>query len=175
MLRNASCGIAFAVAALGAAGAAGAESAALTDGQILQYVQTVNRDEIGDAVLALRRAKSDAVKSFARHMRDDHAKSERVIADAARKAKIKLANSDVTAALKNAAEVGDKELKAAKDGDFDKLYAQAEAKMHDEVASTIQSKLLPAATSDAVKSVLSETLSTVQEHQRMAQDLAGKL
>jgi hypothetical protein len=43
------------------------------------------------------------------------------------------------------------------------------------VASTIQSKLLPAATSDAVKSVLSETLSTVQEHQRMAQDLAGKL
>jgi len=175
MLRNILYGAVLGGAVVAMAGPACAQSASLTDGQILQYVQTVNNGEIGDAKLAMRRSKSADVKAFAKHMLDDHSRSEKAISEAAKKAKMKLANSDVTAALKNEAEAGDKELKAAKDAEFDKQYVQAQAKMHGEVATTIQTKLMPAATSEAVKSALTQTLSTVQEHQRMAEDLAGKV
>jgi len=81
----------------------------------------------------------------------------------------------VTLTLKNEAGAGDKPLEAAKGTDFDKEYVKAQAKMHAEVATTLQSQLMPAATSDAVRSALSETLSTVQEHQRTREDLAGRL
>ena len=47
--------------------------------------------------------------------------------------------------------------------------------MHGEVADTIQNKFVPAATNDEMKSALSETLSTVQNHQKMAQDLSSKM
>jgi putative membrane protein len=156
-------------------GSASAQTAKLTDGQILEYVQTVNKGEVNDAKLALRRTKRDEVKAFAKHMQEDHSKSEAVLADLVKKAKIELSGSEASIALKNKAGAGDKELEAAKDADFDKEYAQAQAKMHAEVATTLQSQLMPAATSEAVKSALSETLSTVQEHQRMAEDLAGRL
>jgi putative membrane protein len=156
-------------------GSAIAQTAKLTDGQILAYVQTVNEGEVGDAKLALKRTKRDEVKAFAKHMQEDHSKSETVLADLVKKAKIKLAESEASIALKNKAGAGDKELEAVKDTDFDKQYARAQAKMHAEVATILQSQLMPAATSEAVKSALSETLSTVQEHQRMAEDLVGRL
>jgi putative membrane protein len=174
MPRMSLCGFALA-GLLCAASPASAQNAALNDGQILRFVQTVNEGEIGGARLAMKRAKSPDVKSLAKHMLDDHLKSEKVIAETARKAKMKLANSEESLSLKNQVGVGEKELKAAKGADFDKEYAQAQAKMHAEVATTLQSKMMPAATSDAVKSTLAQTLSTVQEHERMAQDVAGKL
>ena len=73
------------------------------------------------------------------------------------------------------AKSGDQELKAAKGTDFDKAYIDAQAKMHGEVADTIQNQLVPAATNDQMKSALSDTLSTVQNHEKMAKDLSGKM
>jgi putative membrane protein len=175
MLRNPLYGLVLAGSIFGASGTAFAQTAALNDGQILQYVQTVNESEISDARLALMRAKSAEVKAFAQHMLDDHSKSEKAIAALVGKAKIKLANSEVTATLKNAAEAGYKELKAVEGAGFDKQYARAQAKMHGEVATTLQSQLMPMAQSDAVKSILSEALSTVQEHQRSAHDLTSRV
>jgi putative membrane protein len=174
MLRNSLCGLALAGSLLSGS-AIFAQDASLSDGQILQVVQTVNKGEIADARVAMRKSKSPEVTSFAKQMIADHSKSERAIAELAEKAKIKLSNSDVALQLTNEAELGNKELESAAASDFDKQYARAQLKMHGEVATTLQAKLMPMAQSDAVKSVLSQTLSTVQEHQRAVQDLKGRV
>jgi putative membrane protein len=168
-------GSVLAAFSLGTASGAFAQAAKLKEGQILQYVQTVNEGEVRDAKLALSTAKTTEVKDFAKHMLADHSKSQKAIAELAKKAKIDLSTSEVTLTLENEAQAGEKALKSAEGADFDKQYAQAQAKMHAEVATILQSQLMPAATSEAVKCVLSETLTTVQEHQRMAEDLAARL
>jgi putative membrane protein len=184
MLRNAYYGVFIAVLAgtalagtalVGTANPALAQSPQITDGQILNYVQTVNKGEIADAKMALKRTKSGDVKSFAQAMIADHSNSEKTISQLARKNKIKPASSDFTKSLKKEAQDGDKQLKSKKGADFDKQYAQDEDKMHGEVADTIQNQLTPAASNDQVKSALADTLNTVRQHQQAAHDLQSKL
>jgi putative membrane protein len=147
----------------------------LSEGQIVKYLETVNHGEIADARMALRRSKDGDVKNFAKQMIKDHGASDKTMAGLARHLKLKPASSEPTTSLMSQAKTGDQELKAAKGADFNKAYIDAQAKMHGEVADTIQNQLVPAATSDELKSALSDTLSTVQDHEKMAQDLSGKM
>ena len=150
-------------------------SPSLSEGQIIKYLQKVNQGEITDARMALRRSKDADVKNFAKEMIKDHSANEKTMDALARHLKAKPATSEATTSLMQEAKSGDQELKAAKGTDFDKAYVDAQAKIHEEVAGAIQNQLVPAATSDDMKSALSETLSTVQNHQKMAQDLSGKM
>ncbi|MBV8183702.1 MAG: DUF4142 domain-containing protein [Hyphomicrobiales bacterium] len=147
----------------------------LSEGQIVKFLQTVNHGEITDARMALRRSKDADVKNFAKEMIKDHSTNEKTMAGLARQLKLKPASSDATNSLLSEAKSSDQELKAAKGTDFDKAYIDAQAKMHSDVANTIQTQLEPAATNDQMKSALGETLSTVQKHEKMAQDLSGKM
>ena len=150
-------------------------SPSLSEGQIVKYLQTVNGGEIADARMALRRSKDADVKNFAKEMIKDHSANEKTMAGLARRLKLKPASSEATTSLISEAKSGDHDLKAAKGADFDKAYIDAQAKMHGEVADTIQNQLVPAATNDQIKSALADTLSTVQSHEKMAQDLSGKM
>jgi len=168
----------IAVAALLAAAPAMSQStgaSSISEGQIVKYLQTVNHGEIADARMALRKSKDADVKNFANQMIKDHTANDRTMAKLSRQIKAKPASSDETKSLMSEAKSGDQELKSAKGKDFDKAYIDAQAKMHGEVADTIQNKFVPAATNDEMKSALSETLSTVQNHQKMAQDLSSKM
>jgi putative membrane protein len=170
------CGIAFAgILIASPAMSQSTASPSLSEGQIVKYLQTVNHGEITDARMALRRSKDADVKNFAKEMIKDHSANEKTMASLARQLKLKPASSEATTSLMSEAKSGDQELKGAKGTEFDKTYVDAQAKMHGEVADTIQNQLVPAATNDQLKSALSDTLSTVQKHEKMAQDLSGKM
>ena len=170
------CGMAIA-GILVAAPAMGQSTTApsVSEGQIVKYLQTVNHGEITDAKMALRRSKDADIKNFAKQMIKDHSANEKTMAGLARHLKLKPASSENTTSLMSEAKGVDQELKSAKGTDFDKAYIDAQAKMHGEVADAIQNQFVPAATSDDLKSALSETLSTVQNHEKMAQDLSSKM
>ncbi|MBV9568048.1 MAG: DUF4142 domain-containing protein [Hyphomicrobiales bacterium] len=169
-------GMAFA-GILAAASAMSQSTAApsISEGQILKYLQTVNHGEIADAKMALRRSKDADVKNFAKQMIKDHSANEKTMTNLARHLKVKPASGEATTSLMSEAKTVDQELKSAKGADFDKAYIEAQAKMHGEVADAIENQFIPAASSDDMKSSLSETLSTVQNHQKMAQDLSSKM
>jgi putative membrane protein len=169
------CGIAFAGTLMATPAMSQAPAPAVSEGQIVKYIETVNHGEIADAKMALRRSKDADIKNFAKEMIKDHGASDKKMTELARHLKLKPASSEETTSLMSEAKSGDKELRAAKGTDFDKAYIDVQAKMHGEVADTIQNQFVPAATSDEMKSALSDTRSTVQNHQKMAQDLANKM
>ena len=132
------CGIAFAGTLMATPAMSQAPAPAVSEGQIVKYIETVNHGEIADAKMALRRSKDADIKNFAKEMIKDHGASDKKMTELARHLKLKPASSEETTSLMSEAKSGDKELRAAKGTDFDKAYIDAQAKMHGEVADTIQ-------------------------------------
>ena len=147
----------------------------LGDGQLLQVLATVDSGEIQQAQVALTKASSPQVRNFASDMIEQHTRAKQMGAALSSRNGLALRPSPVSEKLeKQGADTLDK-LQRSDSREFDNTYMQAQVKQHDEVLNMLDDKLIPSASSAAVKQQLTEARSMVQQHLQHAKQLKDDL
>jgi putative membrane protein len=126
-------------------------------------------DEVKLGELAQQKSTSDRVKKFSQHMIDDHTKmNNEVQALAARKGVTLPKDISITQ------HAGYKLLSEKSGEGFDKSYISSMVKNHEEVMAAFQKEANNGGDAD-VKALASKALPAIQEHLRMARDIANEL
>lgn len=152
-----------------------AKATNLNDGQILAVAMAANTGEVEAAELARKNATSADVKQFAAMMMTHHRDAmskERQVQD---KAKVQIAENDVSTSIKNENDSALATLRNQSGKEFDRMYINAQVKMHRDVLQTIDRQLLPDASNNEVKSLLQEMRKNVASHLAKAEQLQKKL
>jgi len=140
----------------------------ITDGEILGVLSTVNQGEVKAGELARERSSTPAVDEFAQHMIDAHSQAQgKVLAVSG----LEPSASGVSRALEEQDRAEMAKLQILQGAEFDRAYAESQAKMHQQVLDTIDSTLLKQASSPEVKSLLETLRPQVAEHLTHAQQL----
>jgi putative membrane protein len=124
--------------------------------------------EVQMANLALQNAQSAEVKAFAQRMVTDHGKSNAELAELAT-----VKGTVLPTELAGKHQQGLEHLQELTGTEFDKAYMQHMAGDHGEAVSLFQ-KASTSATDSDVKAFATKNLPILQEHLRMAQQLAGR-
>jgi putative membrane protein len=141
--------------------------AAMSDAQILGFVDQVNRAEIEAGKLALTKTTSVAVRNFANMLVTDHEKAMAADKSFAAKQNITIAvDPDTSMAHSHDAEMV--KLHGLSGKDFDQEFAKAMADGHKSVIDKFNSDLIPDATTAALKAHLRAILPTLEKHERAA-------
>ena len=154
---------------------ASTETTPLTDDQIAKITSTVSEGEVEQAKVARQKAKDQRVKTFARHMIDQHTQAKQKTDKLAKKAEMKPADSTVSTDLDTRATQTLEQLKTAQATDFDKTYIEAQVTQHQEVLDLLNSKLIPAAQNADLKAQLEEQRTMVEEHLTQARQISESL
>ncbi len=144
---------------------------ALNDAQITKILECVDNGEIEQAKVAQKKLQDKRVKQFAKHMIQQHTKSEQKDTSVAKKENITPSDSPIAEELTGKANHVLEELKAADPASIDSLYIDAQARQHQEVLDLIDGHLLPSANDEKLRSLLGETRAMVQEHLAKAREL----
>jgi putative membrane protein len=144
------------------------KSAALTDGQIMQILATVDEGEIQQAQVALTKSSNTQVRAFADMMVGQHTTAKQQGQSLSAQTKVDPAPSPVANKLQSDAGKTLDKLNGADPSDFDKMYVKAQIKQHKDVLDLINDKLMPAAKDPMLKQQLTATQSMVQHHIDMA-------
>ncbi|OWJ60848.1 DUF4142 domain-containing protein [Inquilinus limosus] len=125
--------------------------------------------EISAAQVALEKASSDEVRSFARMMLDDHTKASEQLADAAKGQDLSLpvsvdaAHDQLLQALANATEQ-----------DFDRLYMRTQVEAHT-AALKLQQDYSSFGGNPALKAIATQMVPIVKRHLDQAQSILDRL
>lgn len=142
---------------------------AASDEQALGLLSAINQNEIAVAKEAQKRQLTPNVSDFATMMIKDHTENEdqiRQLGQPSDDAAVQAQKSKGEAEL---AELGKHE------HDYAKAYVDAMVKGHNEALETIDTKLLPAAQSPAVKAHLQQTRTAVSHHLDAAKSLQASM
>jgi putative membrane protein len=148
----------------------------MTDARLVTLLQHVNKDEIAAGKLAEKRGKSAAIRNFGKTLIADHTKSEKEVAQAAKKAKISPSDSALTTKDKEQAKVDKNkmdQLKTLNGAEFDKTFAQVMSNDHQHMISMLKDGKGDLK-SDDLKTLVDNTLPVLQQHKDMADDAASK-
>ena len=152
--------------------AAPAARDAVGDGEVLGLLSAINTHQIAAADQALAHDLSGPVSDFASMMKREHSEN-----DARTRALGALAETEAVRA-QNVKGSSDLEMLGTHTEDYEKAYVDAMVDGHTEALKLIDSKLLPAASGDAVKAHLSRTRAGVAQHlddaRRLQRNLASK-
>ena len=163
-----------------AAGALGcltahAESAKPNDAQIAHIAYTAGEIDIKAAQLALKKSKNREVQAFAQDMVRDHkAVNDKALA-LVKKLNVKPQDNDTSKALLAQAKQKQTELQKLSGAAFDRAYAANEVAFHKTVNGALESTLIPAASNDELKALLTAGLKIFQGHQQHAEHVAQDL
>jgi putative membrane protein len=158
----------------GRAGAS-ADQGALSDAQIASILDTVNRGEEKEAVLAAAKAKDTKVKMYAQMMMTGHRDANRRLMVVVKKVNITPAQTSLSTQLDNDVTQKLDELRNKQGADFDKLYMDDQVKMHTQVLDLIDNRLLPNVKDANIKSELQQLRASIADHLRRAQDIQSSL
>ncbi|MGB8633200.1 MAG: DUF4142 domain-containing protein [Xanthobacteraceae bacterium] len=173
MLMRLSAAIA-AVCLLGS-GAFTQSPAKLTDPQIAHIAYTAGQIDIQAAQLALQKCKNKEVRAFATDMVRDHtAVNDKALA-LVKKLKITPEDNDTSKALNKQAADKRGELSKLSGAAFDKAYIENEVVYHKTVNEALQNTLIPSASNQELKDLLTTGLKIFQGHQQHAEHLAAEL
>ncbi|MEK0082051.1 DUF4142 domain-containing protein [Benzoatithermus flavus] len=125
--------------------------------------------EVELAELAQGSARSDAVKSFARRMVEDHGKANERLASLAREAGVTPPDE-----LDPEHQAMHDRLKGLKGAAFDRAYIEGQVQDHQKTAQLLEWEI-GSGQDPTLESFASETLPVVLEHLRMARDIATQL
>jgi len=140
-----------------------------SDAAFLKDAAEGGMDEVKLGELAQQNGLSDRVKKFGRHMADDHTKMNNELqALAARK------NVTLPTDISILQHAGYKLLSAKSGEGFDKSYISSMVKDHEDDIMAFQKEATNGGDAD-VKTLALRALPTLQEHLRMAQDIAPEL
>jgi putative membrane protein len=145
------------------------DGGAISDEQFVQKASAAGLAEVNASLLAMRMAQSPDVKMFAKRMVDDHAK-----------ANMELNNLADRKGLRPAATMGPKHQEMAQrmarlsGADFDREYMAAQVKAHEAAVSLFESFSKGGEKDDALRQWAGRTLPALQDHLKMARDLADR-
>jgi putative membrane protein len=140
-----------------------AQHAMMTDGQVLALFDEANTADIWTGRLAFSKARSTEVRNLGAMVIADHEAVQQMARELAKKQRISAtppANDDSAKAL--AASVA---LLQSKSGDeFDRAYLAHELKFHRDAIAAVKSTLLPAASNEELKALLTTVLAGFEHH-----------
>jgi putative membrane protein len=146
-----------------------------TDPQIADIAYTAGQIDIEQAIDALKKTHSKAVRSFAEEMVKDHLAVNNKVLTLADKLKVTLEDNDTSRSMYRDASRKREELRALSGTAFDKAYAENEVAYHESVNGALESTLIPAAQNRQLKSLLETGLKLFKEHQKKAEQLVSEL
>ncbi len=147
----------------------------MSDGNIASIDETINNGEIKLAKLALQKSKNTDVRGYAELIIADHQSMQQSGMQLFASLKIKPTSNPTSNMLKKEGNSTFAMLQKTKGASFDKKYLEMNATMHGKVASLIETKLIPSAQTQDVKSELSTNLRAVQVHEQKAKDLLASM
>ena len=155
--------------------AAHAENAKPNDAQIAHIAYTAGEIDVKAAELALKKSKNREVRAFAQDMVRDHkAVNEKALA-LVKKLNVKPQDNDTSKALLAQAKQKQAELQKLDGAAFDRAYATNEVAYHKTVNGALESTIIPAASNDELKALLTAGLKIFQGHQQHAEHVAQDL
>ncbi len=149
-------------------------TAKLTDPQIAHIAYTAGQIDIQAAQLALKKSKNKEVRAFAGDMVRDHkAVNDKALA-LVKKLKVTPEDNDTSKALSKQAADKNAELSKLSGNAFDKAYIENEVAYHKTVNDALQNTLIPSASNQELKDLLSTGLKIFQGHQQHAEHVAAE-
>jgi len=147
-----------------------------SDQRILSIMHAKNQEEIQAGRLAQQQGSSDAVKRYGERLVRDHTDNDNKVMSVARSANITLMDTDETNRTM-AREKGEPEskdpladLKAKSGAEFDRAFAHKMHQGHSDLIRMVESAQ-NTAKNDSVRDFLKQTLPTLREHEKMANEL----
>ena len=149
-------------------------AAKLTDPEIAHIAYTAGQIDIQAAQLALKKSKNKEVRAFADDMVRDHkAVNDKALA-LVKKLKVTLEDNDTSKALSKQAADKRNELSKLSGNAFEKAYIENEVAYHKTVNDALQTTLIPSASNQELKELLSTGLKIFQGHQQHAEHVAAE-
>ena len=143
----------------------------MTDAEILGVLSTVNHGEVKAAELAQERSSTPAIDEFAQHMIHAHSEAQgKLLAVDSLEPDT---SGSLSRSLEQQADADMAKLQGLTGAEFDRAYADSQAKAHQQVLDTIDSTLMAQASSPQVKSLLETLRPQVAEHLTLAQQLGS--
>jgi putative membrane protein len=147
----------------------------LDDAQIVTILRAVNVAEVDQAKIAVGKAREASVKRFAETMIAHHGQAVREIDELDARLGLSATESQLVQELRVNATGVENRLSDTNDASFDKAYMQSQVDMHRTALDTIDSRLTPSATRDAVKQLIEGMRPKVANHLQMAQTIVSML
>jgi putative membrane protein len=165
----------FVLAGLFAVPVAGASAQRVNDAQIASIVVTANQVDIDAGKLAASRSTSAEVKAFAQLMVTDHTAVNKSATDLVTKLKVTPQESATSRSLKAGGDTNLAHLKSQKGAAFDKAYVDHEVAYHQQVIDALDNTLIPGATNDELRALLTKTRPAFVAHLDHAKRLQASL
>jgi putative membrane protein len=143
----------------------------MTDGQMLQVLDTIDTGEIAQAELATTKAQSPQVREFAASMIEQHNRAKKQGAQLASQANMTRTPSALSSKLETKGQGTLTKLQGTEADAFDAAYMKAQVKQHQEVLNTLDEQLIPSASSTAMRNQLTAARTMVQHHLMQAEEL----
>jgi len=150
-------------------------AAKLTDPQIAHIAYTADQIDIQAAQQALKKSKNKDVRAFASDMVRDHTAVNKKALALVKKLKVKPEDNDTSRQLSKQASDKRAELSKLNGAAFDKAYVDDEVAYHKTVNDALQNTLIPSASNQELKDLLTTGLKIFQGHQQHAEQVAGEL
>jgi putative membrane protein len=156
--------------------AAGSASAAgPSDPQIAAIVVTANQVDIDAGNLALSKAKSQDVKTFAQLMITDHSGVNKAATELVQKLHVTPEASPTSQSLQKGGEDNVAALKKLSGSAFDRAYVDHEVAYHQAVLDAVDTTLIPNAQNAELKALLVKVRPAFVAHLAHAKRLQGEL
>ena len=163
----------FPVALAFASTIAAAQDAKPTDPQIAHIAYTAGQIDIETAQLALKKSKSKDIRNFAEDMVRDHTAVNKKALALVKKLNVTPEDNPTSKALTKQADEERASLQKLSGKAFDKAYAENEVAYHKTVNTALQDTLIPSASNNELKDLLSTGLKIFQGHQQHAEHVAA--
>jgi putative membrane protein len=154
-----------------------ASAQSVNDAQIASIVVTANQVDIDAGKLAKSRSTNKDVKAFAELMITDHTGVNKSATDLATKLKVTPQDNPTSQSLKAGGDKNLAHLKTLKGAAFDKAYVDHEVAYHQQVIDALDKTLIPGATNDGLKTLLTKVRPAFVahlEHAKHLQSSTGK-
>ncbi len=152
-----------------------AQGAKPNDAQIAHIAYTAGQIDIEAAQQALKKSKNADVRAFAQDMLRDHKAVNQKALALVKKLKVKPQDNDTSRALLKQAKAKRAELEKLSGAAFDKAYAQNEVAFHKTVDSALETTLIPGASNQELKDLLTTGLKIFQGHEQHAEHVVAGL
>jgi putative membrane protein len=149
--------------------------AALRDAEIIGIVQAVNQAEIDSGNLASDASSNSDVKVFAQRLAKEHYKAYVAFKELETRQNIILQNSSLSDRVKADEEKHLETLDRQQGILFDLDYASHEVEFHQKMLDLWDEKLIPAASNEELKRLLTDMRSSIADHLEDARKLKSSL
>ena len=147
----------------------------LTDAEVAHVAVVANAIDIELAKVALERGESEAVKSFARTMVDDHTGVNAQAGALAEKLGVTPSENEVSASLRKGADEAKAKLSGLSDAAFDRAYIAREVDYHQAVLDALDQVLIPTTENAELVALLRTVRPAIAAHLERARRIQSDL